>query len=212
MNIEAHTYLVEALIRFDKHGLKGAHQIFEQELVDTETGELLSVRALDAQPVEASEIVDLIGSHAANMQAQIMSLGAENKELTERLAKLVADLDTATSNLNSITAERDELKAFKDQIEAERAAKEADPTLSAVDLRNGLLALGITAAQIDAVLEVYRDAEGDAAYEALTNVWEYTVEFHRSDPRIDQFGGLLGLSSNQIDTLFGVTPTGGAGE
>lgn len=71
--------------------------------------------------------------------------------------------------------------------------------LSARQLRLGLLANGFTTAQVAAVIDGMPDG---ADKEKAKIEWEYATQFNRTHPLIASVGVALGLSAEQIDTMW----------
>lgn len=71
--------------------------------------------------------------------------------------------------------------------------------LSARQLRLGLIAAGILPSQVDAAISAIPDATARAIAEIE---WEYATQFERDHPLIGQVGGALGLTPEQINTMW----------
>lgn len=71
--------------------------------------------------------------------------------------------------------------------------------LSARQLRLGLVAAGILPSQVDAAISAIPDATARAIAEIE---WEYASQFERNHPLIEQVGGALGLTPEQVDTMW----------
>lgn len=65
-------------------------------------------------------------------------------------------------------------------------------------IRTALVLSGISLSSIEAIIDSLPSPNKDIALIA----WEYSVEFQRNNPLINQLAPLLGLSSKQIDDIF----------
>ena len=70
------------------------------------------------------------------------------------------------------------------------------PTLTARQLRLGLLSLGIRAAQVEEAIASIPD---EMTREAALIEWEYATTFDRKSELVASIGAALGLSESQID-------------
>jgi hypothetical protein len=77
--------------------------------------------------------------------------------------------------------------------------REAMPSLSARQLRLGLLGNGFTLPQVAAVIEAMPDGPDK---DTAQIEWEYATTFNRTHPLIAAVGGSLGLSDEQIDEMW----------
>lgn len=73
------------------------------------------------------------------------------------------------------------------------------PPLSARQLRLGLVMNGISLAQVEAAIAGIEDEQARTAAQIE---WEYASQFLRTHPLIDQIGAALGLTTEQIDTMW----------
>ncbi|WP_051000065.1 hypothetical protein [Sinorhizobium fredii] len=73
------------------------------------------------------------------------------------------------------------------------------PSLTARQLRLGLVSGGFIPAQVSAVIEGMQEG---AEKEAARIEWEYATTFNRMHPLIASVGGALGLTDEQIDVLW----------
>jgi len=81
----------------------------------------------------------------------------------------------------------------------EDAEPEQLPPLTARQLRLGLVAAGILPSQVDTAIAAIPDTNDRAVAEIE---WEYASQFERDHPLIEQVGTALGLTSEQIDTMW----------
>lgn len=65
-------------------------------------------------------------------------------------------------------------------------------------IRTALVLSGISLSSIEAIIDSLPPPNKEIALIA----WEYSVEFQRNNPLINQLAPLLGLSSEQIDDIF----------
>ena len=75
----------------------------------------------------------------------------------------------------------------------------AMPPLTARQLRLGLVGGGILPSQVDAAIAAIPDEQARAVAQIE---WEYASQFERDHPLIEQVGTALGLTAEQIDTMW----------
>lgn len=75
----------------------------------------------------------------------------------------------------------------------------AFPTLTRKQLRNGLLSIGVTSADVEAQIGMIADP---LEREAALIDWQDTQSYERDYPMINQIGAALGLPEEQIDALW----------
>jgi hypothetical protein len=122
----------------------------------------------------------------------------------------LADLAASRAELAPLTTERDALRAEVERLNAELEAlrnptdSRGFPILYPSQLRRQLRRSGISLATVAAVIAAIPDEvmRGDAA-----DLWEYSTTFERSNPLIDLLGGAMGLTTEQIDTLWRTAAT-----
>lgn len=73
------------------------------------------------------------------------------------------------------------------------------PALTARQLRLGLLSLGVTGAQVEAIIAALPDA---TAREAARIEWEYSSVYERAHPLIATVAAQLGLAEADIDAAW----------
>lgn len=69
MAIEKRTSLYELLVRFHGPSVTGVHVIDLEELVDTDTGEVLSAKPGPPKALDPAEVGDVLGAALAPLQA-----------------------------------------------------------------------------------------------------------------------------------------------
>ncbi|MCJ8519032.1 hypothetical protein ABID21_001940 [Pseudorhizobium tarimense] len=86
-------------------------------------------------------------------------------------------------------------------VEVEPQPPQAQPTLSltARQLRLGLVTNGFALDQVEAAIAVIEDPQQRAVAQIE---WEYASQFERSHPLIEQVGAALGLTVTQIDAMW----------
>lgn len=73
------------------------------------------------------------------------------------------------------------------------------PTLSRKQLRNGLLSIGVTSAEVEAQIGTIADP---LEREAALIDWQDTQAYERTNPLVNQIGVAMGLPEEQIDALW----------
>jgi hypothetical protein len=102
-----------------------------------------------------------------------------------------------------VVAQRDALRQRVAELEAQLGQQPppgGEVVLTAIQLRSGLLSLGVTDEQVDALIRqaVPRDQVADALLR-----WEYATVFVRSHPMINPIGSaLLNVDTAQLDALW----------
>lgn len=73
------------------------------------------------------------------------------------------------------------------------------PALSRKQLRNGLLSIGVTSADVEARIAAIADP---LEREAAMIDWQDTQAYQRTNPLVNQIGVAMGLPEEQIDALW----------
>ena len=73
------------------------------------------------------------------------------------------------------------------------------PTLTRKQLRNGLLSIGVTSADVEAQIGTIADP---LDREAALIDWQDTEAYQRTNPLVNQIGVAMGLPEEQIDALW----------
>lgn len=73
------------------------------------------------------------------------------------------------------------------------------PTLTRKQLRNGLLSIGVTSAEVEAQIGTIADP---MEREAALIDWQETQAYQRTNPLVNQIGVAMGLPEEQIDALW----------
>jgi len=117
----------------------------------------------------------------------------------------VAERDTARTALTTVTAERDAARAEVERLTAELEAirnpvdSQGFPVLSAVQLRVGILAAGLTIEGIDAAIAGIEDPTQRVR---ILTYWEFATSFERTHPLVVGMVGVLGLTEQQADEMW----------
>ncbi|WP_435656101.1 hypothetical protein [Brucella pituitosa] len=98
MALERKKYLYEVLLRFHPQGFAGAHQIHAEQIVDSDTGDVLSETAGMAEPVTDDAVSTLIGSESLALLARISELESLVENLSQQLAH-GTDVQSASSSI-----------------------------------------------------------------------------------------------------------------
>lgn len=111
MEVERQTTLYEVLVRFGPEGLRGAHAMDLERLIDTDTGDVISEQEGKARPITVEEVGELLGTENAAL------LEAVDKEKS-RAAAIEANAADLVRTVASL----------EDQLAAERAGRAAAET------------------------------------------------------------------------------------
>lgn len=98
MALERKKHLYEVLLRFSSNGFVGAHQIYAEQIIDSDTGDVLSETAGMAEPVSDDAVSTLIGSENLTLLARISELESIVENLSQQLAH-GADVQSASSSV-----------------------------------------------------------------------------------------------------------------
>ena len=132
------------------------------------------------------------------------ALAERDAALAER-DEAVAAKTAAETSLAAVTAERDAARAEVERLTAELEAiknptdGQGFPILYPSQLRRQLRRTGITKEMVAAVIAAIPD---DLARGETEDLWEYSTTFHRDNPLITALGQALGLTVEEIDTLW----------
>lgn len=88
---------------------------------------------------------------------------------------------------------------FETQAERDAVvpAAKAYPPLTPSQIRLGLLQAGKLAAVDTAINALPADQKAAAKI-----IWEYALEYHRNDPLVESLGAAIGLTPEQIDSIW----------
>lgn len=206
MTITKQTSINEILIRLKDDGsVAGAHVVEIEHLTDTDTGTILASKMLSPRGITAAEVGGVIGTANAGLLEQVDQLTADLAAATTAKTEAETAKTAAEAARDAAIAEKTSAVAA---LEQQVAALEAQlnpvdesgfPVLSAVQVRLALLGAGITFAHVDAVIDsMSAGVERDTA----RTYWEYSVELHREHPLIGHFAAALGLTGEQVDTIW----------
>lgn len=148
----------------------------------------------DGQPRSDVLVRDVIT--AADLPALLpqTALIAQVQALTDAVAAATEARDAAVADRNAATARVAELEALLAPVDASGFA-----VLSAVQVRLGLLAGGITPAQVEAIINAIPD---ETQRITAHTYWDYATALHRDHPLIVTLGAALGLTSAQVDAMW----------
>lgn len=73
------------------------------------------------------------------------------------------------------------------------------PVLTRKQLRNGLLSIGVTSADVEAQIAAIPDP---LEREAALIDWQDTQAYERTNPLVNRIGAAMGLPEEQIDALW----------
>lgn len=130
---------------------------------------------------------------ASAISAEAAAVAARDQAVSDKAAALA---DKATAE-----AARDVALARVAELEAQIAPVDGNgfPVLSAVQVRLGLLQAGITASQINAIIEAIPDP---VQRETAHTYWDYATQYHRDHQLVAAFAGALSLTTEQVDTMW----------
>ena len=131
---------------------------------------------------------------AAASQKAMSDTQAAHQATVADLQKRVQDNAAAAASVPGLQAQIEALTARLAPVDQQGFA-----VLTAVQVRLGLLAAGITGAQVDAVIASIPDATQRAT---AATYWDYATEYHRDHPLIATLSAALGLTSAQIDAMW----------
>ena len=190
MPLETQTYLSEIMIRFNANSeVTGAHKVTISQIVDTD----------NANTVVASTGANTVPLSTNDLQTV---LDPVNGALVEQVNVLTAERDAALANAAGIEAKDAQIANLTAQVTS--LQNQLNPPvdykpLSAVQIRMGLLSAGIKESDVAAVIAAMPEGvEKDAAIIK----WEKSDEYHRENPLIEAIGTSLGLTSEEIDTMW----------
>lgn len=190
MPLEKQTFLSEIMIRFNaQNQVTGAHKVTVSQIVDTDNGNsIVAQTGADTVPLSTDDLQTV--------------LDPVNGALVEQVNVLKAERDEAVANAAALPSKDAEIESLKSQVQ--QLQNQLNPPvqykpLTAVQIRIGLLTNGIKESDVDSVIAGMPEGpEKDAA----KIKWEKSDEYHRDNPLIEQIGTALGLSEEQIDTMW----------
>lgn len=178
----------ELLARFNRDGTVSG--------VSVRTIETVGGREYESDPVPLAGATDPAFKSFAEMFSAA-ALAERDAALTERDAA-VAERDTLRTERDTLRTERD---ALRTELDAIRNPTDASgfPVLSAVQLRLGILAAGLTLEGIDAAIAAMPDPVARVRVETY---WQYATQFERSHPLVAGMVSMLGLTDTAADDLW----------
>lgn len=192
----------EIVFRFDDYGNYLSSDVTKVEVI-IEDGVKISSRSLPPEVISQQDADALLTSGNSALTQQLADAVSELAEVKGLVESIQEDKSRAIEGEKSAIAERDAALAtvstLQQQLGLAPTDKNGFAVLSPVQIRLGLLAGGITAAQIDAVIGAIPDA---TQRESAIYYWEYSREYHRDHALIGQLSAALGLTSEQVDQMW----------
>ncbi len=130
-------------------------------------------------------------------QFSAKTLAERDEALAERDAAVAAKA-AAESALAAVTAERDALRLELDAIK-NPVDNSGFPVLSAVQLRLGIIASGLSIEKVESAIDNIPD---ETQRIRVRTYWEFATQFERSHPLVNGMIGLLELTDIQADELW----------
>lgn len=190
MPLETQTYLSEIMIRFNANSeVTGAHKVTISQVIDTDdNNKVIAQRGANTVPLSSNDLQTV--------------LDPVNGALVEQVNILTTERDEALANAASLESKDAEIASLQAQITS--LQNQLNPPvqykpLSAVQIRMGLLTNGIKESDVDTVIAAMPEGEEK---DAAKIKWEKSDEYHRDNPLIEQIGTALGLSEEQINTMW----------
>lgn len=196
--IRKDTYLYEVLIRGKADGtIAGAHQITNEVIIDTETGEVLNERAGLATPLVVDDVASVLGEAFATLAADLIAERARAEAAEAELAKLKQAAAAASADAQLA---RDIVNLTPGVISDRQFAQ----GLAARGLitRPEALAFVQTGA-LPALLAAYVDGIADESARFDTKMLlTGAKEFRRDHPLVGSMGVALGFSAADLDAFW----------
>lgn len=148
------------------------------------------------EPAKRADIQTILGEEVglnaekvAAQSTQIDQLEAAGREQLETIAELTSQVETKQTQL--------------DELQKSLEVESHDNTIDATTLRLALLKVGFGPEEIEAELQKLDKADPAKAKEVRI-IWEYNTHYDRANPLVDMMAERAGLSSEQVDGLFGI--------
>ncbi len=188
MALTTRTYDEEFLVRFNAQGIQGMHVIAVEEILDDQTGAVLTGRRLEPRAVSSAD------------SAQLQSIGAKIN-------------DAALASINGLTSERD--AAIQAKADAEKDRDSALSQVSELKARIAILSApepGSGAAYVKK-WQLNAGLRADGIYDAVTayinglppsakDLWNGSAGVERNSPFIEGFKAQFGKSDADVDAMF----------
>lgn len=194
MPIEKQTRPYEILVRLDENGFVGAHYVELEMLVDTDTSEILQQKVGTPQAVTEQNVDSLISTANVTTMQDNTALIAQRDALQTQVDENDAVVTAKDAEIASLQTQITDLNAQLNPVDENNFA-----ILTSVQIRKGLLALGIKPAQVDAAIAAIPD---ETAREQAFIDWEYSDKYHRNNSLIAQMGVAFNLTDEQIDAAW----------
>jgi hypothetical protein len=188
MAIEKQSYLNEVLVRFRRDGtIAGAHQIFNDVVVDTQSGVVLSERAGHAAALDPAAVSGVLGNTFTSAASQIAGLEVRVAELAQERDALLAGVVESRRGAVQVISDRQ----FYHGLALRKFCTPAE-ALDAV--RTGVLPKGLR----DFVETISEPQERWAAEMLLAGA----KEFRRDHPFVPVIAGWAGLDEDALDAFW----------
>lgn len=174
------TYTTKVIINFNPDGeISSAHEEKVMSIDDM-------IIPIPATMLSANTLSSVLPSSSALLSELVV------------LRQTVASANTVKAGLEStIAALEAQVETLNNQLHPTDESGTA--ILTAVQIRLGLLAAGITTAMIEAVISAIPDA---LQKETAKTYWDYSTTYRRTHPLVAQFGTALNLTEEQINTMW----------
>jgi hypothetical protein len=193
MSIEKKRFLYEVLIRGKADGtIAGAHQVYAERVVDSETGDVLAEKTGGAEPLKVEDVGAVLGEAFATLAADLVAERAKVAAAESALAKAKADLEAARA-ANPVSAPSQVIsdRQFAQGLAARNLITRAE-ALSFV--QTGVLP-SLLAAYVDGITD-------EAARFDTKMLLTGAKEFSRNHALVESMGAALGFSSADLDAFW----------
>lgn len=198
MSILKQKFLYEILIRGKADGtIAGAHQVYAERVIDSETGDVLAEKTGGAEPLNVTEVSAVLGEAFATLAADLVAERAKVAAAESELAKIKeaqtrAAADTALSRaITEMTS-----KVISDRQFAQGLAARGLIT------RPEALAF-VQTGVLPSLLAAYVDGIKDEAARFDTKMLlTGAKEFSRNHALVESMGAALGFSSADLDAFW----------
>lgn len=209
------TYIKEVVIRYDNAGNFESADVTRIEVID-DNGDVQAIKSLPPEILTQAEVDGIVSAANAGVPQQISDLTAERDQaVADKATAEQALTDEQAAHAATVTAKDAEIAATVASKDAEIASRDTQiadlqaqlnpvdaqgfAVLNPVQLRLGLLGGGITTAMVESYIATISDP---TERETASTFWDYSTEFHRDHALITQFAAGLGLTSEEVDTMW----------